>query len=465
MKKIPTSHISTYAIVLYVLLLMLCLVLFSAPLPLLWIAFGSVAVVGFFHFNHRFGIRFLRWPEKVFLKKIFSIALIIRIIYVVFVYYFYQYHTGEPFEFGAADAKGYHGEAMWMTDLIKDGRFYAYWDYLGGGFSDAGWPLFLFVINLIFGETLLIPRLLNALIGAGMVVLIYRLTKRNFDEPTAKTAAIITAMYPAFIYYSGLHLKETLMIFLIIAFLNQADILLRMRKVQTKYLIYVLLLGASLFFFRTVLGVAAFFSLFMAIILSHKRIISSSRKIAFVIITSVAGVLLMNTYFRNEISFYYGEQESNLERHMYSIQLKGNELAKYGRTAIFFPLVVVAPLPTFVDTQQYNVMMLNGSMFVKNILAFFLVYGLYYLWKNKRLKLHVLLLTFLFTYLFILGSSGFALSERFHLPALPLIIIFVAYGFVQLRPNYKKYYIPYLIFIGILIVGWNWFKLAGRGII
>jgi hypothetical protein len=51
------------------------------------------------------------------------------------------------------------------------------------------------------------------------------------------------------------------------------------------------------------------------------------------------------------------------------------------------------------------------------------------------------------------------------LPVLPVLLILAAYGYTHLRKTNRKYYIPYLIFVVLLIIGWNWFKLSGRGII
>jgi hypothetical protein len=64
-----------------------------------------------------------------------------------------------------------------------------------------------------------------------------------------------------------------------------------------------------------------------------------------------------------------------------------------------------------------------------------------------------------------LAQSSFALSERFHLPALPFLIILAAYGITNINYKNHKYYIPYLLLIGIIIIAWNAFKLAGRGIV
>jgi len=139
-------------------------------------------------------------------------------------------------------------------------------------------------------------------------------------------------------------------------------------------------------------------------------------------------------------------------------------LAKYGTSTIFLPLMLFAPFPTlvYIDDQP-NAMMINGNIFTRNVYAFFVLIALFTLYKKKLLTQHILILALLLSYLVILALSGFALSERFHMPAVPFLLILAGYGVTQMDKKNVKYYIPYLFIIGMVIFGWNWFKLAGRG--
>jgi hypothetical protein len=68
-------------------------------------------------------------------------------------------------------------------------------------------------------------------------------------------------------------------------------------------------------------------------------------------------------------------------------------------------------------------------------------------------------------YLIVVALSAFAQSERFHLPAMPVFLMFAAYGLNKFTEKEVRWYNYYLIFIVLAIVAWSWFKLAGRGII
>jgi len=87
------------------------------------------------------------------------------------------------------------------------------------------------------------------------------------------------------------------------------------------------------------------------------------------------------------------------------------------------------------------------------------------LFKKKLLRKNLLLSVFLLSYLLILANSGYALSPRFHVPALPFFLMFAGYGITQTNRNFSSYYVLYVIGISIIVVAWNWFKLAGRGMV
>ena len=143
----------------------------------------------------------------------------------------------------------------------------------------------------------------------------------------------------------------------------------------------------------------------------------------------------------------------------------GNQFAKYASGAIFAPLIVVIPFPTmiYIETQE-NLQRLNGGYFIRNFLAFFILFTLVIIIKQKKWRDFVLIYTFTFSYLFILALSQFAQSERFHLPALPFLLIMAAYGISNSTPKIKRYLNFYMIILFCIIVIWNWFKLAGRGL-
>ena len=86
------------------------------------------------------------------------------------------------------------------------------------------------LLYYLFDTNVIIVRILKALYSAYTCVLIYKLTTRNFNESTARIAGVIAMLFPNLIYYCGLHLKETEMVFLTVLLLERADFAIRNKK-------------------------------------------------------------------------------------------------------------------------------------------------------------------------------------------------------------------------------------------
>ena len=63
--------------------------------------------------------------------------------------------------------------------------------------------------------------------------------------------------------------------------------------------------------------------------------------------------------------------------------------------------------------------------------------------------------------------SEFAHSGRFHMPVIPMMMLFAAYGIQIAKTNAKmrKWFPIVLVLEVVICLAWNWFKLAGRGMI
>jgi 4-amino-4-deoxy-L-arabinose transferase-like glycosyltransferase len=437
---------------------------------MLWIIYSLVEVITFFYFTNVLSKKWVVLPDKIFRKKLFNTALIIRIVWVVFSYFFFIYMNGNPFEFSAADSYSYHYHALRINDLIVEKHFNPLEMFLSTNveFADIGYQFYLVIIYFIFGKNIFIARLLKALISAFTVILIFKLAKRNFGENVGRIAGILAMLLPNLVYYTGLHLKETEMVFLIVAFIERADNLIRSKKIKIKNLLIVVFLGMSLFTFRNVLGIAAWFGFFTAIFFSSPRVMKKGRKLILGSWFILFATLVFSDAVVNEINEKFENRTTNQANSMQwrAEREGGNSLAKYGSEAIFAPLMLLAPFPTLVNIEyQKPQMMLSGAYFTKNIYAFFVIIGIISLIKTKNYKKHYLILVFTLTYLAILALSAFALSERFHMPAVPFLIIFASLGINKIKAKHKNYYLVYLVLIVVFIVGWNWFKLAGRGMV
>ena len=440
-------------------------------MPLIWWLFGIVAVVGFFNGSRSLITKWKDTPEKTYIKKLFKTALIIRVVYVVVMYFLYDALTGQPFEYNPGDVMFYHSIAEFGADCLLDGKFDLTTQFLTQddeiAFSDMGYPIYLSVIYALTGKSILLARIIKAIWSAWMCVLVYKLATRNFGEQVGRLAGIFVMLMPNFIYYSSIHLKETEMVFLTVLFVERADYLMRGRDFSFKAIFPIMLIAGALFMFRTALAATAIFSLFTAVFLTSKRVLKMEKKIVLGVWVFITIGYFIGGTVATEIQELWnarqGNQESSLEWR--STREGGNKFAKYAGATVFAPMIFVIPFPTIINIEgQENQQLIHGANYVKNIMAVFVIFVLFVLIKTGKWRDNLLIGSFTIGYLMVIAFSAFAQSERFHLPALPFIMIFAAYGVSIVDNKFKKYFNIWAVFIFVAIVAWSWFKLAGRGL-
>ena len=461
------KYFTSKAISLYVGVLVLCnVIFFNHFLSPLWWAFGLVEVLSFFYFSNQLTRRWASFSEKKFTTKLFQTALVIRLIWVIFSYFFYINMTGKPFEFESADAASYHQQSLEIADMLHSGELNHFFIQMKGRYSDMGYALYLGFQYYITGNSIIIERLLKAFYGAYTCVLVYKLAKRSFGEETGRMAAVFCMLMPNLILYCGLHVKEVEMVLLTVWFIERADDLIRSKKFNIQTMAPALLLAGSLFFFRTVLGVTALFALFSTLMFTSTKILGIGKRMILIIwILGTIGYFVGGS-ITAEVEDVWKTKDTNQEQSMQmrSTRINGNKFSKYIGGAIFAPMIFVIPFPTIIETpKQENQKIINGGNYIKNIMAFFVIFAVYWVIKEKKWRDYILIGSFTLGYLIVIAMSAFAQSERFHQPVLPFELIMAAYGLSMITNKTKKYFTWWMMLMFVAIVAWSWFKLAGRG--
>ena len=460
------KQIASTGIYLYLGALTIVSLLFlSHAMSFVFIIMGIVWVIGFFLLSTQCSQKWKDIPEKKFLKYLFFSALGLRVFRVVFSYIYYTLNTGIPFEFSAGDSLWYYEESIGN----RDSSISSIWNYLfidTTTVSDSGYVFYLSLLSKIFGDNILYPRLINACFSAATVVLLYKLAKRNIGEEGGRIAAIFACFMPNLIFYNGLHLKESLMLFLIVAYLERADKLLRSKKYSIVSIILPAFLALTLFTFRTVLGAAAVFAFVTALVFTNTSVIGNKKRFMLISWGVLAAFTLTGGTIVNEVDGYLEDRETNVENKRITQTAKGNQWAKYATGTVMAPMMFVLPFPTMVDVdEQYNQQMISGGNYVRNFLGGFVliaVFSALFITKNWRNLSFIG--SFVFAYLGIVSVSGFSNSERFLLPGLPCLLIMAAYGVTLLNAkNYKFIKIWYWI-VPVMAVAWAYFKLGSRGL-
>ena len=455
-----------------------------------WVAFGympgmelvlaaSISVVLFFGAGQTMAIKWVRNSEQLFLRNIFITGLVLRLIWVMYMYFIFNpEHYGNTYG-DTADVDWFmsfaRGLAEWLTWDSQYSLVELINDVYMSAIDDVGYPMWLAVEYVLTGglSYVFIPMMVKCVVGAYCAICVYRITKRHFGGGTARIAAIFVCLNPNMIYWCASMMKEAEMVFVCCMAVDKLDHALSSgHKLTFRALLPGLLFGLYLFFMRTTLGLALFLGVIAHLVFASKRVISTGKKVIasmLVVITLFIGVgdrlfIQSKEYI---VDIQSGSQEGNMEWR--AEREGGNELAKYVSAAVFAPLIFTIPFPTLNEAlaSQLLQVQLAGGSYIKNILSYFVIVVLVILLFTGKWRDHVFILAYTCAYLGVLVFSSFAQSGRFHMPIWPMLMIFAAYGIQIAKSNASlRRGFNHVLWIEVIVcLIWNWFKLAGRGMI
>lgn len=458
--------------------LIACLVVYGYVPGMDLLMAACISIVVFFFGAQAMANSWAKASEKRFLRNVFTTGLLIRLLWVIYLYFvFNPNHYGNTY--------GDNADTGWYMDFAKDLAAWMAGDValpLSGvidrnmaAIDDVGYPMWLGVIYLLTGDIsdVFIPFVVKSIVGAYCATLIYRVAKRHFGIGAARIAAIFVCLNPNMIYWCGTMLKETEMVFVVCLAVDKLDEALSSgKKLTFRALLPGLLVGLYLFFFRDALGIALFMGVAAHVVMASNKVLSLGKKI-------IAGVLIAATLLVAMGDRLLTRSEQLLEKVQSDAQQEnmewrgkregGNEFSKYAGAAVFAPLIFTIPFPTFNQAHEGQLLQVqvSGGSFIKNILSFFVIVVMLLFLASGEWRKHVFIIAYTCAYLVVLIFSGFAQSGRFHMPIWPMLMLFAAYG-VQLARGNKRLrtgFILVLILEVIICLGWNWFKLKGRGMI
>ena len=385
---------------------------------------------------------------------------------MVFIYFFYDYMTGQPFMFSSADEQMYYKiSGYWREQGM--GAFLKEMQYLE--LSDSGEVYWTAFLCLLFGHFILTARIAHCLLSALTCVLVFRIAKRHFEDGTARMAAIFCMLMPNLIYYCGIHLKEADMVFVVVWLVDSVDVLLSEKKFNWRYFIIGMASALALFTFRTALGAVGLIAVLLSVILNKGKLVSTWKRIglALLVIAAIFTTTVGNRLME-EMSDLWSEggQNQSVGMEYRAQRTGGNSFARYASGAVFAPAIFTLPFASMVNTEgQENQQMLHGGNFTKNIMSGFTIFAIALLLISGNWRKHTLPLAMMMGYLIVIAFSNFAHSERFHQPALPFELMFAAYGISQLQRKHIKWIDYWMVFVTVANVGWAYIKLAGRGVL
>ena len=450
------------AILCYLLTLIIASLMFiNYAMPFQFMLFGLAAVFLFFFYTNKLSLSWRRLPPRRFVKNLFITALIIRIIYVIFIYFYYIKMTGRPNMYYPGDELMYE----YFGSVFAINGIDAFRQQMKViSLSDSGYCWWTGIVYSVFGVHVLSDRIVKCFVDAFAGVLMYNLGKRNFGEFTGRMAAIFYMMMPNMWYYCGLSLKETIMVFLVILFVERGDLVMHSRKVLIKDLLLPALIILVVFTFRTALAAVLFAALIAALILSSGKQLEPWKKFLYGSIFAVWMFMTVGVEIIQETQELWEGRTDN-QSVGYEWRSETNSFAQYASAAVFAPAIFTIPFSTLIHVAgQENQMMLNGANFIKNIMSGFTIFAMFSLLFSGEWRKHVLPIALACGYLVVLVFSNFAHSERFHFPVLGLELLFAAYGVSLVKNKQKRWYTLWVIGISLANIAWAYIKLAGRGL-
>lgn len=454
-----------------------------------WLAFGNVpafdlwlvaaiSVVLFFFAGSAMSKSWSHAGEKRFIRNVFIAGFLIRFAWVLYCYFFFnpEYHGNVYGD--TADVDWYMPFAKDLTKWMSGDSKFTLSQVIernGSAIDDVGYPMWLGFVYLIFeaDNDVFVPFLLKCLMGAYCAISIYRVAKRHYGDGVARMAAIFVAINPNMIYWCGTMFKEVEMVFLVCLAVDNFDRVLNSGQRYTFWSLLPGMLAASaLMFFRSALGLVMFMAVFAHIVMASQRVMSIGKKVLAGVLVGVVLAVAMGDRIRTQSqqlveAAQSDSQKTNMEWR--ANRQSGNSFAKYAGAAVFAPLIFTIPFPTFnspYDGQQRQIQ-LSGGSYIKNIFSFFVIIVMLMLLISGEWRRHVFILAYTIGYHIVLVMSNFAHSGRFHMPVIPMLMLFAAYGIQIAKTNKKvRTWFPIVLVLEVVVcLAWNWFKLKGRGMI
>lgn len=441
----------------------------------LWI-FGITSILLFFVGSNYLTKQWHNISSATYVKRLFLYSFLIRLIYVIFIYNFNWQHYDTFYESSVGDIMFYVPSAKTLSEQFTSGSWIEaiqLWLSWNVEISDMGYIIYLAIVYLVTGglSEVIFPLILKALYGAITCVLIYRIAQRHFGEQVARMAGIFCMLQFTLIWWCGSMMKETEMILLATIYVNLVDKVLSKGSFKIKELLGAAIVGLLLYTFRAALSLVGFAALFLSLLLAKKEVVNTSKK---VLVGIVMLFVFLVAYTQGMSNIMADAKDAVSDTSAQSVNMEwrtqrehGNSLAKYASATVFAPMIFTIPFPTMAYTfqEQEHIMMQSGGYFVKNVLSFFVILVFIMLLFSGKWREHVFPIAFMCGYLVALVFSNFAQSGRFHMPIMPLFMMFAAYGmsFMNIK-RFDRWYNYVLVLEVIVCIAWAWFKLAGRGL-
>lgn len=436
---------------------------FAMPLDIM--VAGILLILIFYLTLHYASKSWMQLPQRSFEMRLFWVGSFLRLLIVGYLYLLTAIHDPDswPFEIGAMDSNTYDYVAkMLMKQPLSN--YDNYLDFMKGR-ADYGYPIYQSILYKIFGPNTFWVRLLNVILSSITVIQVSRIARYLYSDRHAKYTGIIMMVIPSLMFYCGLQLKETLMIFLLTTAFYNAVKIKELKRLSLIGVTMLILSAVLLFYFRTFMAVIAIVSILSYLALAF---FSSSRAAVLLFVFFIGAYFLLSSAGIEDdiVAQYTDSQNDFLQR---GLDSKANMANVSYNKAIVIPFMMagaaITPFPSFLNTEerQVGIITVFQNEIIRNFMYYFYFMGVLYALR-RYFKKSIMLLIFVGGYILAITIGGSSFQERFQLPALPFIIIFMSLGIAEATPKSIKWWNVYLVGVILAEVAWTTFKLTIRNI-
>ncbi|SHG68635.1 hypothetical protein SAMN05443144_14513 [Fodinibius roseus] len=404
--------------------------------------FGLLQLVSLFFFSTFFAL-----AKKIKPKQVFLLIFVYQLTLVLFLFTFYVLAYGNPLGFEPKDAVYYN-----LLGLeLQNKNLYSSIVYLleNRRVGDLGFPILLKFIYSLGGNKILNVKIFNILFHLLTCFYLYKISIYiNLKKYICKNILILYGLNPISIYFNASGLKEPfllLMVTLSFYFFYKAYT----KKLIGYYFVsFLTLLMTGLF--RAPFPVLIFFSLGSLLFIEIK---GRYRYIFRIFILLIVPLLLVPILWvvKDELIAKIAINRSIAVTNRIGIQ------AGFFEYSIMAVSGIIGPFPTFAyGIENDNYLLQTVGNFIKLVLSYFFLIGCVQIFKNKLRKFYPLLI-FIASNIAMLTFAAATLDHRLLYPFIPFYFLIIGYGYSleQYYGFYLRRYMVYIVFIIILVIGYN----------
>lgn len=333
--------------------------------------------------------------SSFFTKEKLGLTVFVYSLFVVGLYHILSYSIdGDTFVFSKIDAILYFNGSMSMSKMRIGESF----RYLSNTYGFDDWGAFVWISSMFrIISSKLFLNFSYCVLGTSSALMLFNIGRNFMPRRYAYIAALTFSIASFTLFFHASGLKETVMIFLIIASFNSFYTFFRFRNFL--YLLIAFLLALSILLFRVPTSLLLILSFGITLILMY------SKGILLPIIGVITALIVYSSSFF--LSYTYdrylrgGDVDLIVERKM---ELAGgggfvNQMAD--------PLAaMIGPFPSVVAKDINRTPLLVPGLLYRLLLAFPFLLGTFYVFRYKYTKLYPLV------FFFLINAVGVALSVK-----------------------------------------------------